>query len=166
MNKIVEDVDMPEIFVGTIENIPTQFSGLQTVCFTDRSPVHIENYGHRQLITAAEHLGQENLNGMQIEFSMDDMGLVMNTFNILGNEGNVACYGCQTIMERYIITEEEEDAIANEEYEFDDLINGRYYMCAKCGRVYCPSCEAEKCTFCEYKEARESLLNSPTPESQ
>jgi len=134
-----EDNERPDIHTGTIVSVGGLMSGLQVVTFTDHLPVHVENYGHRRLIDAAEHLGLKTPVGMRIEFNMDALGLIMNSFQILGGEDKVACYNCQTIMEIYRVADEEEH-----------IDNKFYSMCQECGHIYCPDCEDEPCKYCEF----------------
>lgn len=131
--------ELPEIHTGTIIGVSSQFSGLQSVSFGDHVPVYIENYGVRQLYSAAEHMGQENPVGMRIEFAMDDtMGFTMQSFQIIGNETHVACYGCQKVMEIYRVADEEEH-----------IDNKFYSMCQECGHIYCSDCKDKACPYCE-----------------
>ncbi len=136
-----DDLDedyLPELHVGTITGVSFMMSGLQTVSFSDHAPVYIENVGVRQLYTACEHLGQKEPIGMQIEFAMDEhlMGLVMESFQILGNETHIACYKCQQIIDREKKSE--------------------YATCEKCEHTYCYSCKDEACPYCELKERIEN----------
>lgn len=136
MSEIQNEEDTPEIHIGTIVSVSGMMSGLQTVTFTERLPIYVENYGVRQLYRACEHLGQKTPVGMQIEFSMDDMmGTIMETFNVIGNETHIACYGCQKVIPRENKSE--------------------YIPCKVCERVYCLDCEKEPCRYCK--------VMNPTP---
>lgn len=122
--------ELPEIHTGTIIGVSTMMSGIQTLTFNDHTPVSIENYGVRQLFTASEHLGLPNPIGMRIEFSMDEsLGILMNTFQIIGSKTYIACYQCQKVIPRKNKSE--------------------YATCEECGHVYCHPCEEENCPFCE-----------------